>query len=354
MTPEQRAAFMNAPGSAWTDPTGRDVIYGGGRVMGGDGQPTGVGVPTLPTLTGTGRYGDETNPQRIARPVVPMRTSSAADRMPDVPLGTKDVYPYTRSFLNTGEYIRSLISGQEMGGWTKTIDKQPPGASNSVFLPLGRDATPEEMDAVAAAGEKFGLPHVNSTAGGLSVLNYDGAPKLSTKQRDGLISAISAAAPDDAGKPGMVRSVSGSASPAYTTPGAYTATEAMLGPDYMGRNQGTWDFYANNPAIGAVAGQQAQRDLTAGLGDQRPDFWNLRNLAAADPGPDGLTWADRLKTAVQSRKVPAAVTIGGATVGLYPEAGLPATLPPQQQPQPQQGMTMNSLPSWLQYWQGGS
>ena len=348
MTPEQREAYANAPGSDWTDPTGRDVIYGGGRV--GD---TGVGVPTLPTLTGTGRYGDETNPQRIARPIVPMRTSSAADRMPDVPLGTKDLYPYTTNFLNTGEYIRTLMDANEMGGWTKTIDKQPPGATNSVFVPLARDAKPEEMDALAKAGEPFGLPHVNSTAGGLTVQNFDGAPTLKPKQRNALIDAIGDAAPDDAGDPRMVRSVTGSATPAYTTPGAFTATEALLGPDYMGRNPATWDFFANNKGIGSVAGQLAQRDasLPSEIGQQGQDFWNLRMLAAADPGSDGLTWADRLKSAVQQRAVPASVTVGGSTVALYPTAGLPATPPQQQTP----GMSLNSLPppDWLRQYYGG-
>lgn len=351
MTPEQREALMNAPGSDWTDPTGRDVIYGGGRVSGPAGQ-TGVGVPTLPTLTGTGRYGDETNPQRIARPVVPMRTSSAADRMPDVPLGTKDLYPYTTNFLNTGEYIRTLFDANELGGWTKTIDKQPPGATNSVFVPLNRDARPEEMDALAKAGDPFGLPHVNSTAGGLTVQNFDGAPTLRPKQRSALLDAIGDAKPDDAGDQRMVRSVGSGVTPAYTTPGAFTATEALLGPDYMGRNPATWDFYANNQGIGGVAGQLAQRDasLPPEVGQQGQDFWNLRNLAAADPGPDGLTWADRLKTAVQKRAVPASVTIGGSTVALYPTAGLPSSLPQGQA----QGTTLNSPPpDWLRQYYGG-
>jgi hypothetical protein len=60
--------------------------------------------------------------------------------------------------------------------------------------------------------------------------------------------------------------------------------------------------------------------------------------ADADPGSDGLTWADRLKSAVQKRAVPASVAIGGSTVALYPTAGLPAPLPQQQ------GTTLNSLP----------
>ena len=339
MTLDERTAF--AANDPWTGRDARDVIYGQGRVGG-----TGMGVPTLPTLSGTGRYGDEADPQRIARPLTPFNISSKENPIPGAPQGTKQVPGYARNFFNTGEYIRSLFGAQEMGGWTKLWDKQAPGAQNAVFVPLARDATPEEMDNLAKAGEQFGLPHVNSTAGGLAVLNYDGAPKLSTKQRDGLLAAVGDAKPDDAGDHRMVRAESGSASPAYTTPGAYTATEAMLGPDYMGRNPGTWDFFANNPAIGQSAGALARRDETWGpqLGGQGQDFWNLRNLAAADPGPGGQTWADRLKTAVQKRAVPASVAIGGTSVALYPEAGLPAPLPAQQQGTP--GTTLNSPPDW--------
>ena len=133
--------------------------------------------------------------------------------------------------------------------------------------------------------------------------------------------------------------------------GAGTATQSML--DAVGDNP----FFTQNAGIGQAAGALAQRDKTwapqinaqgNAIGEQGQDFWNLRNLAAADPGPDGLTWADRLKTAVQKRAVPASVTVGGSTVALYPTAGLPSPLP-----QGQQGTTLNSPPDWLRQYYGG-
>jgi hypothetical protein len=212
-----------------------------------------------------------------------------------------------------------------------------------VFVPLDRDATRPEIDALSAAGKRFGLPDVTSTSGGLAVLNYEGAPKLSSKDRNGLLNAIGAAKPDDAGDHVLRRADTVYAGPNWTTPGAYTATQSML--DAAGDNP----FFTQNAGIGQAAGALARRDEAPQLGGQGKDFWNLRMLAAADPGPSGQTWADRLKTAVQSRAVPATAMVGGASVGLYPEAGLPAT---PQQPPP--GASLNSPPGWLQqYWNGG-
>jgi hypothetical protein len=347
MSADQRAAF--AANDPWTDPSGRDVIYGGGRVVNSSGEKTGLGVPTLPTVSATGVWKDETNPARIAQPTVPFNISTKANpAIGGAPLGTKDIPPYAQDFLTAGEMIRSTFGAQEAGGAHKLWEKQAPGAQNAVFVPLDRDATRPEIDALSAAGEPFGMPHVTSTNGGLAVLNFDGAPKLSTQDRNGLLDAINNAKPDDAGGHRMVRANTVSAAPNYTTPGAFTATQSML--DAVGDNP----FFTQNAGIGQAAGALARRDEAWGpqIGEQGQDFWNLRQLAAADPGPDGLTWADRLKNAVQRRAVPASVTVGGSTVALYPTAGLPAT--PQQQPQQTPGMSLNSPPDWMrQYWNGG-
>jgi len=347
MSADQRAAF--AANDPWTDASGRDVIYGGGRVVSPSGEQTGLGVPTLPTVSATGIWKDETNPARIARPTVPFNVSTKeSPAIGGGPLGTKDMPPYASRFLKAGEMVRSLFGAQEAGGAHKLWEKQAPGGQNAVFVPLDRDATRPEIDALSAAGEPFGMPHVTSTNGGLAVLNWEGARKLNSKDREDLLSAIADAKPEDAGDHRMVRANTVYAAPNYTTPGAYTATQSML--DAVGDNP----FFTQNEGIGQAAGALARHDEAWAnqIGEQGQDFWNLRNLAAADPGPLGATWADRLKTAVQKRAVPATVTIGGATVALYPEAGLPATPPQPQQQTP--GTSLNSPPGWLQqYWQGG-
>jgi hypothetical protein len=328
-TADQRTAF--SADDPWTDLSGRDVIYGGGRVANSSGEKTGMGVPTLPTLSATGVWKDETNPARIAQPTVPFNISTKENpAIGGGPLGTKDVPPGVQKFMSAAEHLRSVFGAQEGGGWNKLWEKQAPGAQNAVFVPLDRDATRPEIDALAAAGEPFGLPHVTSTNGGLAVLNYNGAKKLSTKDRNGLLDAINDAKPDDAGDHRMIRANTGFAGPAYTTPGAGTATQGML--DAVGDNP----FFTQNAGIGQAAGALARRDQAFAdqFGPQRQDFWNLRQLAAANGGEG---WAGRLQDALKTGVIPA--TIGGVT--LYPTAGLPAPLP-----QGQPGTSLNSGPDW--------
>jgi len=68
MTPEERQAYADAV--RWgSGPGGRDVI-GEGAIPG-----TGVGVPTLPTETGTGLWKGQSNPMEIGRPIVGMNSA---------------------------------------------------------------------------------------------------------------------------------------------------------------------------------------------------------------------------------------------------------------------------------------
>jgi hypothetical protein len=338
-TADQRTAF--SADDPWTDATGRDVIYGGGRVYNMSGERTGLGVPTLPTLSATGVWKDETNPARIAQPVVPFDVSSKdKPAIGGAPVGTKDVSPFAQTFMNAAEHVRSVFGAQEGGGWNKLWAKQAPGAQNAVFVPLDRDATRPEIDALSKAGEPFGYKDVTSTNGGLAVLNYDGAPKLKSKDRDALLTAIGNAKPDDAGDHIMTRANTGYAGPNYTTPGAGTATQGML--DAIGGNP----FFTENAGIGQAAGALSSRDQAFAdqFGPERQDFFNLRQLAAAN---GGAGWSGRLQDALKTG-VP--VSIGG--VALYPTAGLPSTQPAPRQPP--QGTTLNSGPNWMdQYWQGG-
>jgi hypothetical protein len=204
-------------------------------------------------------------------------------------------------------------------------------------MPLDRNAEPEEMDALSQAGEKFGMPHVSSTAGGLLLTNFEKPATLTTAQRKAIPDALKAAAPDEAGAAEGVRVDPFYAGPAWGKQGAGTATDQLLSK--MSGPSGS--FFTQNQDVGRVAGGVAQRDLdyASVAGNQRDDIWNARNIMAADPAPEGETWADRLAK-YRKAGVPASVSVGGATVGLYPTAGLPAPL--QQQP----GTSLNSMPGW--------
>ena len=86
MTPQQRIDYANDPGARWasapsfgleTGELPRDVIYGQGRIGN-----SGMGLPTLPTMSGTGYFknaaGDlENNPMFVARPLTPFHAAGS-------------------------------------------------------------------------------------------------------------------------------------------------------------------------------------------------------------------------------------------------------------------------------------
>lgn len=173
--------------------------------------------------------------------------------------------------------------------------------------------------------------------------NFDKSPALTSAHRKALPGALAGAAPEGAGTAEGVRVDPFYAGPAWGPQGAGTATDQLL--EKMRGPSGP--FFTNNSDIGRVAGGVAQRDkdYASVIGGQRDDMWNARNIMAADPAHEGETWADRLAKA-RKLGVPASVTVGGVATALYPTAGLPSPLPPQQ------GTTLNSPPpDWLRQMQ---
>jgi hypothetical protein len=418
MTAKQRADYAADPGAAWASAPSfglepgelpRDVIYGQGRIGN-----SGMGLPTLPTMSGTGYFknaaGDlETNPMFVARPLTPFHASTSlsgdvgatlkdakdsegpyalltGDRaiplgqekpksadinaaikkaapfdpsepmtltgnlkdlgtwegfdpqggstIAGVPPGNKATPDYARDMLNTGELIRSYFGAQEGGAWHKNWAGPTTGGTTGYFTPLDRAATPEEMTALSEATAPYGMPDVTSSARGITTTSFGDKPQLTGQTSKGADAALERALPQGAEKAYPVRTDSGYAGPAWGGVGAGTATDDLLAK--LNVRPELYSFFNNNADIGRVAGGQAQRDAAwaSTIGDQRPDIFNARTIAAADPEPDASGWADRLAKA-RRLGVPAAVTVGGAAVSLYPTAGLPSPLP---------GMTLNSPP----------
>ena len=418
MTPQQKLDYANDPGAAWasapsfgleTGELPRDVIYGQGRVSG-----TGMGLPTLPTTTGTGYFrnaegGLENNPMFVARPLTPFHAAGSlsgdigktikeakdsqapyalltGDRAiplgreptgkditaaikkgaPDpkqpmtltgnlqdlgtwegfdpvgnstiagTPAGDKVAPGYAQDLFNTAEEARSYFGAQEGGAWHKNWTNPTTGGTTGYFTPLGRAASPEEMTRLAEAGAPE-MPHVTSSAKGVTVTNFDDKPKLTPQSRDALQGRLDKALPAEAQRSYPVRTDSGYAGPAWGDVGSGTATDQLLA--HMSQRPELWDFLNQNRDIGRVAGGQARRDQAWApvIGGQREDIFNARTVASADPEYAGQGWADRLAK-YRKQALPASIAVGGAAVSLYPTAGFPATTP--QQP----GTTLNSPP----------
>jgi hypothetical protein len=269
----------------------------------------------------------------------PQGTSTIAGIAP----GNKTIPPYMRNLLDVGEEARAYFSAQQGGAWHKNWPSTL-GQTSGYFIPLDRAATPDEMTRLATAGKPYGMGDITSSAGGVTVTGFDPPPpKLTVGTRRQVESALNAARPQDAGLFEPMNVESNYLPPAWSTPGAGTATDHLLAAAHT--NPSIYGFFNNNADIGRVAVGQAMRDkaLEPVIGPQRDDIWNSRIVAGADPEYEGQGVFDRLAKyrdiVAKGGKLPASIAVGGVGVSLFPTAGFPAPLP-QQPP----GTSLNSTP----------
>ena len=126
-SPAERQAYTDAV--PWTTEAGNDALYGE------------LGMYNQHTAEGTGYFGGDTNPVRVARPLV---ERSAAE----------GVGPRSRAILNATEATRGLLDGQNAAAWHHTRPDAKAGDATSAFIGLNRAADPEEMSALAGLSDK--------------------------------------------------------------------------------------------------------------------------------------------------------------------------------------------------------
>ena len=340
--PEEREAYMNAPGSWAVAPsmgleTGelpRDAIYGGLRL--GD---TGVGAYTLPSRPMTGVFEGQNNPGAVGRPLVAF----------DVNKNVKSVSPADQNILNAGETLRSAVGAQDAGAWNKTWPADKIGSANSYFQPLDRPATVEELTAAQGAGAGYGMPMSTDTGGGILTSNFDAPQGWKPAERKQAIEAMKGVQPADATAPGQLMKTDSNyidLTPEWKQGvGSGAVTQKML--DAIGGTPELQEAFNRNPYIPGVASAQAERDASTGLnwGAPRPDLQNLRLEMGQGPG-----WVDRardnLATFKATGKLPALA--GGAATGaavFTPTAGYPA------QPDQPPSQSVNQSPGFDDWWQ---
>ncbi|MFH1343590.1 MAG: hypothetical protein ABIL01_20655 [Pseudomonadota bacterium] len=153
-SPEARAAYSADPRSTWAfAPGGRDAIYAGGG---------GKGVQTQPTIEMQGLYLRpngivETNPGWTALPRVSSDSVKATT-----------VLPADRNILNASEAVRGYVDAQNASAWHK-LWREP---GNSLFVPMPRKATPEQLLALKRRGESAGLPDVVDSGMGATMTRF--------------------------------------------------------------------------------------------------------------------------------------------------------------------------------------
>src|SRR6266700_5017657 len=82
------------------------------------------------------------------------------------------VLPADRNILNASEAVRGYVDAQNASAWHKLW----PGQGNSLFVPMQRKTTPEQLLALQRRGETAGLPNVVDNGMGVTMTRFSPPP----------------------------------------------------------------------------------------------------------------------------------------------------------------------------------
>jgi hypothetical protein len=275
----------------------------------------------------------ETNPMQVARPLVGPLPG-------DLGVGVGSA---SRQILNSVETLRGGVNAQGAGAWHKLFFNAPPEMMGSVHVPLPGPLPDDKVAALAALGEKYGVPHIADSGTGVTLTKFGGDTPSGIemgkllKKKGGLGDQLKDLLGDAGGGVPQRAYVDSGYIPLYHSgeegvphpaEGSGIVTRKMLGaldplPPQMQQNLAG--------AIRPVAYGNMQRDaeLAAMTGQRlRPDIQNLREILSRP----GDTW-QALREALASGKV-SLPAIMGLLGGGAAYAALPGSLsasPGQQQ-----------------------
>ena len=312
-TPAERAAYADQTSSWANAPGGRDGIYAGMQLRGGDGDMTGVAGRVQSTQPMTGMYTPpsgvpENNPGNVARPLVGIEKAPNGRILPQG----------DRAMLQAGETWRAGIDAQQAGAASKAFPADKSSQVNGYSYPLNRPATVQEMRDIEAAGKAHGLPDVVDTGSGITSTNFAAAgqvgpsvplSKEAMKARDAAMSAVT-----PQGSPGKIPSTvdgvyAGLSDLWNEGEGSGAVTREML--RQAEQTPQMRQIFNDNPNMAQPALDRAARDenWAPQWGAPRQDIQNLRSIVGQGPGV-----IDRLKAALAGGKVSLPGIAGAAVV----------------------------------------
>jgi hypothetical protein len=304
-----RNAFALDPRSSWAlAPGGRDAIYGGLRL--GD---TGVAARVQPSRPMQGYYtganGLEQNPGEVARPLVSFSNTDAG----------KVIGPADRSMLEAGETLRAAVDAQDAGAAHIAYLGQAPGQSNSFSIPNAGPAGADRMRTLAEIGQKYGLPDVSDTGGGVTLTRFYPQPdKMDAKQVRNVLNEMNAAGFSGPTR-SRVDSVYADLKDAWKQgEGSGAVTREVLSKiNVTPEARAAFD---NNPYIAEKAVGNILRDkaMEAKWGVSRADLTNFRKIIGGGPG-----WVGRLEEGLKNGALLPAVA-GAVLLEVYRQQGEPS------------------------------
>jgi len=296
-----RDAFSAEPSRQWTDPKGRDLIYGA------------LGVPQGPTVSSQGIWqganGMELNAGHAARPRVQLKPIEDGGGMTDS----------SKQVMSAAEFTRALLDAQAAGAG-HVLDARSPNAT-ALALGLDRPLSRDEAAKLQALGAKLGLPDLVDRGRGVTMTGFE-----STPTREQLQAAIHSGLGDQASAILGERVVPQGAAldpvfePVYmqgTAPGSGELTRQWLdklGEGGIDKLQGSQPFRqrVREKAVG-----NAERGKRTGA-PYRQDLQNLLEIVG-DPQQGPASLPDALRRGVA---LPSALLGAGALYGQGDSDGL--------------------------------
>jgi len=179
-SPSERAAYASSQSSWANAPGGRDAIYSGLGVA-----DTGNVMRVRPSQSMQGVYQPpsgllETNVGEVARPLVAFKSGNV-----------KTIADADKGLLEAGESMRAFVDAQDAGAAHITYGGGAAGKSNSLFVPMDKSPSKDQLMAVRELSKKQGLGDVVDTGQGITVTNFEKSPpKQSSKEVKGLLDDI--------------------------------------------------------------------------------------------------------------------------------------------------------------------
>lgn len=294
---DPRASFAKADG-------GRDLVYGGLQL--GD---TGVAARVLPSREMQGFYKNpegvvETNPGEAHRLLVAFDQGEG---------NTKSLPKAEKALLDAGEMYRAYISAQNAGAAHKRWIGGLVGDTNGYAIPMEGKSNPEQMLAVKGVTDRYGMPDVVDTGGGLTLANFGGSggaavgPLQPGAQRlpdmadrkvvKGLLGELDKVLPGAQPERSKIDAAYQDLTSQWREPeGSGAATRAML--EQINQTPEIRSAFNNNPHIpkDALERMALDQDWAGKWGAPRGDIQNARSIIG-----QGAGWVDRLEEALKRR-----------------------------------------------------
>ena len=248
----------------------------------------------------------------------PRRPDELRTYHPSLSENVKTVSAGDRAVLDAAETTRGYVDAQNASAWHAVWRGGPAEQANSLFIPLSRKATKEELAALKAVGEAHGLSRAIDTGTGITLTNFSAQP---SQLNGGLVKDVRGIIPDSSPKRVMVDSNYIDFVRAREK-GVSSGALTKLWLSYVNKTPEIRAAINNNPEIARKALGNLERDeeWASKVGATSVDIQNARRIIGEGPG-----FVDRIEAALKTGSFLPALAFGLFGAGSLSEPSAPGS-----------------------------